>query len=242
MQRLEKGESGVIRMSDIEGLCEIYDDAESLAALRGLADEANSGTKDWWHQYQDAIDEDFGTYLSLEANATKLTMYQSVLCPGLIQTRDYARALYQLSDRPGEEIEDGVEVRARRQKLITRPKAPIPVDIVLDESVLHRVVGNPKVMAGQIRHLADLPENVELRIVPLRAPYPLWGNAGPYVVLEFPDEPTVVYVENYRTDIYYERPRTVHSYRRAHAEFRRVALNPTESKRLLRRVAREYKP
>ncbi|WP_280204024.1 Scr1 family TA system antitoxin-like transcriptional regulator [Nocardia farcinica] len=55
-------------------------------------------------------------------------------------------------------------------------------------------------------------------------------------------EPPVVYVESFAGSMHLETPRSVRAYREAFRRIQRVALDRSESKRLLRRVAKEYGP
>jgi hypothetical protein len=62
-----------------------------------------------------------------------------MLVPGLAQTSDYARALYQAwrSADNDDELDQMVSARMARQSNLDRPKPPI-MWIVIDEAVLHR--------------------------------------------------------------------------------------------------------
>ncbi|NEW45767.1 helix-turn-helix domain-containing protein [Nocardia cyriacigeorgica] len=240
VQRLETGTANSIRVSDLEGICELCNAEDKLAGLVRLSQEAGKPDQGWWHQYEEFLADNFASYLSLEANATRLTQYQPSLCPGLLQTPSYIRALSRLSDMPPEEIDDAVAIRTRRQRLVTRSRSPLPLDVVVEEAVLRRVVGGLSVMAEQARHMADMSENVELRVIPIGAPYPYGGHIGSFVILELVNEPSVVYLEQLNTNIYYDHVRTVHGYRQAHQALKRVALSPGDSKLLLRRIAREF--
>jgi len=250
LQRLEKGQADRIRTIDIQELCRIYGIPEAFAeGLKGLAQQA--AVKSWWHAYGDLIPENFDVFVGLEASARRLTSYQSDLVPGLLQTADYARALNRLG-YPGdtdEELERRVQLRLQRQALITRRNHPATLEVVLDESVLRRVVGSARVMAAQLRHLADIStrENVTLRILPFTAGVPLGLSPGPFVILEFgtdskgqPVEPPVVYVEGFTGDLYLERKADVRRYRQAHEVLQRCALDGDNSRHLLRQIAKEY--
>ncbi|WP_280184111.1 helix-turn-helix domain-containing protein [Nocardia cyriacigeorgica] len=240
VQRLETGTANTIRTSDLEGICQLCNAEDKLDGLVKLARDAGESDQGWWHQYSDALNEVFTSYLSLEASASKIMQYQPCLCPGLLQVPDYTRALTTLADWPPEEIEDQVRIRAKRQRLITRGRSPLEYDVLIEESVLRREIGGPATMAKQAKYLADVPENVRLGIIPIGAPYPIGYQPGAFLVLDMPNEPSVVHLEHLRSSIYYDRPRTVHEYRRAHEAFKRVALSPPDSKRLLRQIAREY--
>ncbi|WP_024801495.1 helix-turn-helix transcriptional regulator [Nocardia sp. BMG51109] len=250
LQRLEKGQADRIRTIDIQELCRIYGIPDDIAeGLKGLAQQA--AVKSWWHAYGDLIPENFDVYVGLEASAQCLTAYQSELVPGLLQTADYARALTGLGfpDDGEAELERRVQLRLQRQALITRRTHPATVDVVLGESILRRVVGSARVMAAQLRHLADLStrDNVTLRILPFSAGVPLGLSTGPFVILEFgtdgkgqPVEPPVVYVEGFTGDLYLERPSDVLRYRRAHEGLLQCALDVPTSRHLLRQAAKEY--
>ncbi len=250
LQRLEKGQADRIRTIDIQELCRIYGIPDGLAdGLKGLAQQA--AVKSWWHAYGDLIPENFDVYVGLEASAKQLTSYQSELVLGLLQTAEYASALNRLG-YPADsdaELQRRVQLRLQRQALITRRVAPATVDVVLHESVLRRVVGGAKVMATQLRHLADLStcNNVSLRILPFAAGVPLGVSTGPFTVLEFgtdgkgqPIEPPVVYAEGFTGDLYLERHADVRRYDRAYECLQRSALEIQSSRDLLRQVAKEY--
>lgn len=248
LQRLEKGEANRIRMLDIQALCQIYDRMDQLSGLLELAKVAASKDGEqglWWNEYGDAIRDDFELYVRLEASASKLTVYRSEIIPGLFQTPEYARILgaRYFSDTSSREIEQVVTVRLNRQRIITRRRNPVEVDLLLDENALRRVVGSPKVMAAALRHLADLPANVTVRVLPFSAGFPLGVACGPFVVLDFDHatgEPPTVYVEGYRGNLYYDRAEAVAQYRDTFRALQAVASSPADSKHMLRRIAREY--
>lgn len=89
------------------------------------------------------------------------------------------------ADATAERLDQEVEVRSKRQRIITRKRNPVHVDLILDESVLRRVVGGSRPMADQLLHLADLPIDVNLAILPFTSGYPLGLAPGPFTVLEF---------------------------------------------------------
>ncbi|MVU82301.1 helix-turn-helix domain-containing protein [Nocardia sp. ET3-3] len=256
LQRLEKGENPRIRQLDVEALCKLYgvpeEQTQQMKALALQADRRTRPVDDshWWTRYEDLIPADFETYMSLEVAAERITMYQPDTVPGIIQTADYARALDRVffSSDTVMELEQRVQVRIQRQAAITRRLSPVEVDLLIDEAVLRRVAGSPRVMAAQLRRLADTPPNVRVRVVPFRVGFPVGGHVGPFVMLEFPldpstgepVEPTTIYVESYGTRLYFDSDTDVSRYRDAYVKIGRVALSETDSKHLLRSVAKEY--
>lgn len=248
LQRLETGQADRIRLWDIEALCRVLGAGETeAAALKGLAQQGNA--KSWWHEYGDLIPANFDVYMGLESAAASLTSFQE-LVPGLAQVPEYARVLIK-SVHPGEpdsEITRRIELRMHRQVLITRRAQPANLDVILDESVLHRVIGNRKIMAAQLRYLADLSTrpNITIRVLPYSAGIPLGDLTGPFTILDFRDaarepfEPTVVYVESYTGAMYFDDHENIDRYRTAHEAMRRVALDERQSRDRLRQVSKEH--
>ncbi|MEV0360103.1 helix-turn-helix transcriptional regulator [Nocardia sp. NPDC050697] len=247
LQRLEKGEAGRIRQLDIQALCQVYDAQDKLPGLLELAKVAASDDGDglWWYEYGDTIRADFELYVSLESSAAKLTVYRPDIISGLFQTPAYARALdaTYYPDDSEDELSQRVGIRLNRQRIITRKRGPVQVDLLLEENVLRRVVGNPAVMAAQLYHLADLPVNVTISLLPFTAGYPLGVATGPFTVLEFDPstgERSTVYVEGYRGNMYYDLPDAITQYSDSFNRLKAVALGTADSKQALRRIAREY--
>ena len=110
----------------------------------------------WWHSFRDVLPNPYEVYIGLDAGAASIRNFEPIVVPGLLQTEDYARATFRngQKDFDRDEVERRVEVRAARQKILTRDDRP-RLWAVIDEAVIHRVVGGAEVMHGQLRHLAD---------------------------------------------------------------------------------------
>lgn len=115
----------------------------------------------------------FAEYAKHEAKALEIRTYRLALFPGLFQTPEYARELL-TSSRLVDDIEGAVDARMKRQEVLVRAKPPL-VWVLLDETVLHRPVGTPEVMRGQLARLLEVIElpHVTIRIVPLSAGFHL---------------------------------------------------------------------
>jgi transcriptional regulator with XRE-family HTH domain len=166
--RIENGTVG-ISITDLKALLlnyKITDDArveEFVAMARAGKEQA------WWHKYRDNYPKQFLTFLGLESSAIRLRQFQSLVVPGILQTRDYARVLVSQGLADEEKIEIGVAVRLQRQKLL-EPGGPDSY-FILDESVLRRQVGSPAVMRDQLNRLKELAalSNVTIQVVPFSA-------------------------------------------------------------------------
>ncbi|WP_067531213.1 helix-turn-helix domain-containing protein [Nocardia crassostreae] len=250
LHRIERGTADKVRPRLIERLCEIYERSNAeKTALKQLAEQAAAET--WYHEFSDLLPDHFDDYVGLEASARQLISYQE-LVPGLLQIEQYARTMMHdytpaTSDR---DIERHVALRIRRQTIVRRRAAPVELDVVLHESALRRVVGSPKIMANQSRHLADASTwpNVAMRVLPFTAGIPMGMLPGPFVILDCgfdskgrPVEPTVVYVESVITaHLYLQKEADVERYRAVSAALHAAALDPVDTRALLRSLAKEY--
>jgi transcriptional regulator with XRE-family HTH domain len=148
----------------------------------------------------------FAKTAELEVEATKIHEWELRYVPGLLQTPDYAREVMR-ANRPrnnvgddDESIERDVTARIDRQDILTRDNPP-RAWFVIDESILHRIVGDDVVMAKQLEHLENMaePSNIVIQILPFEARvHP--GGEGPLKILEFSDNPTIGYTEGYSQD------------------------------------------
>ncbi|WP_378734882.1 helix-turn-helix domain-containing protein [Nocardia brasiliensis] len=250
LHRLEKGGADKVRVRIVQHLCEVYErSAEETAAMKHLAQQA--AVKSWHAEYNDLLPDNFDNYVGLEAAARQLISYQE-LVPGLLQTEEYARTMIRnyFVDEADTDIDRRVELRMTRQTIVKRKTEAVTLDVVLHESALRRAVGSPRIMATQLRHLADASTwpNVSVRVLPFSAGIPLGLLPGPFVILAFgvdakgrPVEPDVVYVESVVTaNIYLEKPHDVDRYRSVSAALHGASLSAADSRALLRKIAKEY--
>ncbi|MFC9995733.1 helix-turn-helix domain-containing protein [Nocardia sp. NPDC127526] len=250
LSRLERGKSERVRIRDVIGLCELFGtDEEKTAAIRELAEQAP--VRSWWRSYGDVIAARFNTYLGLEAGASELAIFQPLIVPGILQTTDYARTLDRqyFSRDTDEELDRRVGIRMQRQHIITRQRQPVQLSVVLHESVLRTTVGSRQIMAGQLRHIADLStrDNIQVRILPFRAGFPAGIVVSQFIIMSFPKdsrgkpvEPTVVFAESFTGDVYLEETGDVRRCRETFRTLQRATLDDRPSRDLMREIAREH--
>ncbi|MEV7008117.1 helix-turn-helix transcriptional regulator [Streptosporangium sp. NPDC051022] len=208
ISRLELGRVG-FKERDVADLLTLYGvtDPDDRAPLLTLARQANA--PGWWHKYGDLLPNWFQVYVGLEEAASVVRSYEVQFIPGLLQSREYARAVIMLvhGTASAEEIDRRVALRMARQERLSKPNAPT-LWAVVDEAVLRRPIGGAKVLAAQIDHLLEATElpNVRLQIMPFHR----GGHAaagGPFSILRFPDRdlPDVVYMEQLTSALYVEK-------------------------------------
>jgi transcriptional regulator with XRE-family HTH domain len=236
ISRIETGHVGVTPR-DVRDMLEVYGiEDDEREALVQLSREARK--KGWWHAYNEVFT---GSFVGLESDASSLHTHQALLVPGLLQTDAYIRAVIRAirPDSSEAEVERKVTARVTRQKLLTDPHPP-EYWAVLDEAVLHRVVGGREVMRAQLERLVELAHlpNVTLQVVPFEA----GAHAGmecPFLILGYPEQadPDVVYVENTTSGVYLEQPSDVHRYTLMFDHLRAAALKPDDTVVMVERAA-----
>lgn len=205
-------------------------------------DAAQSG---WWLSYGDVLPKWFEGYVALEAEATLIRNFELVLIPGLLQTADYARALFQRNPRPDspEEINRVVEIRLARQRRLADRLAGPRLEAVLDEAVLRRPVGGPEVMAAQLDELVRMAKrpNVTIQVLPYSAGAHEAVN-GAFHLLEFPDPstPKVVYLDTLTGGLHLETTAEIGRYGVAFRKLRERALDPVESITCIKDARQSY--
>ena len=215
ISRMELGRVS-FKERDVTDLLSLYgvEDETERSALLTLVREANQAG--WWHSFSDAMPNWFQTYVGLEEASALIRLYEVQFVPGLLQTEDYMRSLMTLN-RPNldrTEVDRRINVRMRRQKLITDNDGP-RLWAIVDEAALRRPVGGPTVMRAQIQRLieaADMP-NVILQVMPFR----FGGHAaesGAFTILRFPEQdlPDVVYLEQLTSALYLDKRDDVDQY------------------------------
>lgn len=180
------------------------------------------------------------TLLKFEQGAHTITNVSPLLIPGLCQTPDYTRVIMVRSGVPEDQIETRVAVRTGRGHALTRRVNPARLVAAIDETVLHRQVGGPRVMAEQLRHLLDLAErpNVELRVMPGNSD---WYAAleGPFVLVEFSDRQPVVHLEIHDNGLFVHEEEDVARYSVRVQEVLRDAMSEADSVSLIARAAEQ---
>lgn len=133
-------------------------DADLFGRLVVLARRADGPVPRW-----------FEDWLEAEGEAQSLRIWSPILIPGLLQTAEYARALFlaEQTDTSDDAIDALVAARLQRRAIFDRPDPP-DVVVVLDELVLHRLIGSPQVMHDALAYVAELSRrpNLVVQVVP----------------------------------------------------------------------------
>ncbi|MGK5497173.1 helix-turn-helix domain-containing protein [Streptomyces sp. URMC 125] len=167
----------------------------------------------------------------LEEEAVSLHVYGALAVPGLLQTEEYARAVFAMRRPLLDEatIEQRVSARLARQEIFAR--SPLPtLSFVIEEAVLHRPLGGASTHRGQLEQilLHGQRRNVEIQIMPTTG-VEHCSLGGPFTLIETSDGQRMAYVEVQRTSRLYSEREEVRDVEEQYGILRAQALTPRES-------------
>ncbi|MFV0134419.1 helix-turn-helix domain-containing protein [Streptomyces sp. HMX87] len=175
----------------------------------------------------------------LEAGAVEICSYNNSVIDGLLQTREYARAVFS-SRRPPfmeEELDQRVAARMARQEILfCNPM----FSFVLCEATLRRRIGGEMVLRGQLERLLETAEqpNVDLQVLPLGREENS-GLGGPFRLLKLKDGTTVGLYEVQLTNRAITDPKETTILDMRYGIIRAQALTPRESLAFIEKVLGE---
>ncbi|MFJ2016319.1 helix-turn-helix domain-containing protein [Streptomyces nodosus] len=234
-------QAGPVKWVVVDALCREYraTDAERRAVVALAKDAKQQG---WWSSFADSIPESMNLLLTLEDEAVREDHFCCVYVPGLLQTRAYSTALQRANEVPLEpgEVERLVDIRMKRQDILTREKPP-RLWAILDESVIRRVVGSPEIMREQLVRLLEANESPHITIQVL--PFSKGAHAaalGSYVIIVGAEAALdVVYVDFHAGSLFLEKEEELERYRLAFEYLRAQALDMEASSAAIHRALKE---
>ncbi|MEV0420413.1 helix-turn-helix domain-containing protein [Streptosporangium canum] len=227
LSRIENAQWQRPNPRDVRDLLDVYGviDPGQREAMITLARESRQ--RGWWTTYKDVL---AGSYVDLEAEASAISTFEPLVIPGLLQTPAYTAEITRAAlVRDPAEVERRVALRMKRQCLLTQEDAP-RFWAVIDEAALIRPLSSPLVVQEQLQRLIDTEplEHVTIQVLPLAAGLHA-GMAGQFVIMEFPEDPKIVYVETGTDGLYLEKPQELARYTLVFQHLCATALAPDAS-------------
>ncbi|MFI9171834.1 helix-turn-helix domain-containing protein [Streptomyces lincolnensis] len=184
----------------------------------------------------------FAEAADAEAIATVIKEYAPLLIPGLLQTSEYARAVFRAYQptAPEDVINELLSARLERADILGDPTKPL-LWAVLDEAVLRRETGGPRVMAEALHHVVALIRRH--RVIVQVLPFSAGAHAsmtGALTLMGFEDAPPLAFIEGPSMGRLEDDPATVTRHELSYDLLRASALPPRESLALIESVAEDY--
>ncbi|WP_432035928.1 DUF5753 domain-containing protein [Streptomyces cucumeris] len=183
----------------------------------------------WKHQ---------NTIKAIEANTAALRLFQGQLIPGLLQTPEYATAVFSLPPAlPDETRARTVAARMERQSALYEDGRSFY--FVICEHVLRWLICEPVVMAVQLDRLVSLSRlpNVTVGVVPLAGRMPDF----PMTCFSIHDDRLVI-VETFHSEVTTRDPRDIQTYVDTFERFANVALLGDDMRALVESIRDEFLP
>lgn len=201
LNHIEAGRTA-IPMAKIRSLLELYG-CKNEHLIDSLIAITQSNGRGWWSEYRDPPHNDEVRDLAeLESMSVRCRVFQWVQVPGLLQTAEYMRALFEVGhpDEPAETVDRFVDFRLRRQRVLTEARPPA-LHAVIHEAALRMEFVGRTVMRGQFDHLVEMAmlPHVTIQILPFKAeaypvrsscPFACYDAAVPELGTVHVDHPT----------------------------------------------------
>ncbi|UGY92801.1 Scr1 family TA system antitoxin-like transcriptional regulator [Streptomyces gobiensis] len=170
ISNLEAGRFG-ISADRVRTLASIYACADQMY-IDALATMAEERRKGWWEEYRGSLTTTLLDLAELEHRAVTLHSMQSMHVPGLLQTEEYAKAVFstnipQLAPADHRRL---ISFRMRRRDVLDKPGAP-QCTFLIHEAAMRMEFGGAKVLRSQLQYLLEASErdNITIRAVPFSA-------------------------------------------------------------------------
>ncbi len=215
-------------------------DDGAKAVLTGLTEAALNEVDAWRTQFEAGLPAMQQDIRALEASAGVVTYFQPSLVPGLLQTAEYARRTFEITDVKGwGDHAAAVAARIERQQALYQPGRRF--EFLVTEAALRLRVGAPHVMRGQADRIVTVMslDAVEVGVIPLDAD----ASVIPWVGFNLYDDladgqPAFVTVELPHAWLTASDPGDVDIYRQQLAVIRDAALYGRDARHLLDGIGR----
>lgn len=237
--KVSKVETGRVTPSldDVRRLVELYGaDQDERSTLEERVADLNDRYRSLRMLRKRGLEQEQQGIERVESSTELLRVFEPSTIPGLLQTAEYARAVF---SRPlscaGVDVAGAVAARLSRQSVLFEPERRF--HFVITEAALRWRMGGSTTMTAQMDRLANLStlSNVRLGLIPWRVEVAEFPNNG----FDIRDEREVA-VENFTTHRVLTDPRDVDFHLRMFEYFAEAAIYDDEARTFLAELTREH--
>jgi len=241
--KLSRTETGVVRpiVADVEDFLEqVAAPPAARRRVRELAAQAQTVSTGWKALHRGGLAQRQRELDELLGLTTRVLHYQPIFIPGLLQTPEYARRVFELINwSKNRDIGQAVAARMAKQQALFEPNAP-DYHFVLTEAALRWRPGPMSLLATQldrVRSLAELP-SVTLRVIPWSTEISALGP-HPFVAYTLRDEqePPEIHVETVSAEVVVTGEEASALYTETFNRLVADALDPGDSKTFIQELA-----
>ncbi len=217
-------------------------DCPDDAYVHALAEMATGRGRNWWDDYREDLPSVLLDLAEMEHHSTALRTAQFTHLPGLLQTIDYARLVFQqnVPTLSPPQVEHRLSHRVKRQEVLYRAE-PVPYLAIIHEAALRMKFGGTRLMGAQLHHILEMSERecVSVRVLPFEAG--IFPGAGQTVV--FAQGPVhqldTVQLDTEHGSVFLGADAQLEKYRTIMERLGSVALKETESRDFIRAITDE---
>lgn len=221
--------------SDLTTWIEATDTPETVAVeLQDELLDLRLARNNWKRQLRTGHADRQRQSADVEQSAARITMVEFYLVPGLVQTAEYARAVFTMAAELHEsprDTDEAVRARVRRQDALYDPDKQI--EILVAEVALRYPLCPPPVLRAQVDRLISLAAlpNIRLGVIPLGTVLPVITMHG-YTMID-----DTIYVEINHTELTTADQDDLTLYRRLTDQLWTVAAEGDDARAMLTRLA-----
>lgn len=207
------------------------------AFIDALVAMATDRTRGWWEEYRGLLPTPFLDLSELEHHAEYQHHVAILYVPGLLQTEDYARAVF--ASRLPELTREELELRIRHRR--ARQEITVPYKAVIHEAALRIRVSDRATSKAQLTRLLELSEadHINLRVIPFDLDgFASAANTMTYVGGPVPKLDTVVR-DTPHGSVFIDSEAQLSIYRTSFLRVEGASLEPERSRDLIHRLAKE---
>ncbi|MCD9143627.1 helix-turn-helix domain-containing protein [Streptomyces albireticuli] len=241
--RISNTEAGRLGLSPerIRTFAQIYScpDNKYISALVAMTDERGKG---WWEEYRGSLSASMLDLAELEYHATGLTVLQLAYIPGLLQTEEYARSLFQNTVPPLAPIDVERRVSFRMQRKCVMQRTPAtPHTFMIHECALRMLHAGVDGQRRQLDRLIEVSghEGVTIRVIPFAAgSFPGANTSATYAEGAVPKLDTVQ-IDTAHGSLFLDAEAHLENYRSILRYAKKTALGPKQSRDFIRSIANQ---
>ncbi|MFB7460794.1 helix-turn-helix domain-containing protein [Streptomyces sp. NPDC056188] len=205
--------------------------------IDALVTMATDRTRGWWEEYRGLLPTSFLDLSELDHHASFRRDVAILFVPGLLQTENYARAVF--SSRVPELTSEELELRVRHR--MARQEITLPHEVVLHEAALRFRVSDRTAWLGQLTRLVELSEadHITLRVIPFDLDdFSRASSTMTYVGGPLPKLDTVVRDAPHGS-VFIDFEAQLNAYRTRFRKVEAVSLEPERSRDFIHRLTKE---
>ncbi|MQY11444.1 hypothetical protein SRB5_15620 [Streptomyces sp. RB5] len=246
LQRIETGSLGFRNVGDLRKLLAKYgvDDEETIELFVEMNRDATS--QDWVTRYRGQLLPAMQGFVGIEAEAQEIRAYHPQVVHGLLQTKAYAEAIYEIEKPIEETTSEFVRVNValrmeRKQRVLEREPDPVKLWVILGEAGLRYAIGGPDVMREQYEEITRLAklDHVTIQVLPVNGRG--YRASSDLAILDLGDGlPLMAQVDNaWGAVSTSDKPKEVARFTRGFNQMISSALPSEETPEFMQRLARE---